>query len=87
MAIAQLFLSGASFAVDRYECLSRCSAENDTRNAGCPSPYDSSSSMRERDQCMRNNHVAYVDCIKICPPPPSPRYSDDQASFPAKRWY
>ncbi len=79
---AMTLLPSGSFAEDRYECLLRCSAERDSRNADCPSPYDSSNSS-QRDQCLKISQTAYTECFNNCPPPPpSPPSSEEQPSPP-----
>lgn len=70
IAAAMVLLPGASFAEDRYECILRCSAEKDTRNADCPSPYEGSGSSDQRARCMKSSQATYIDCFNRCPPPP-----------------
>jgi hypothetical protein len=72
--MAQLFLTSAGFAqTEAYDdCKTSCASARETRNADCPSPYDSSSGGQDRDQCLKASQEAYSNCVKSCPPAPPP---------------
>lgn len=83
-----VLLPGASFAEDRYECILRCSAEKDTRNADCPSPYEGSDSSDQRASCMKSSQAMYSDCFNRCPPPPfTPSPSSEEPITPPAMAY
>ncbi len=85
-ALAMMLLSGTSFAEDRYECILKCSAEKDTRNVDCPSPYESSTSNEERARCMKRSQDIYIDCFNHCPPPqyaPPPAEESPSSPYPS----
>lgn len=69
MATAMLLVPTAAVAEDNQECRLRCAGERDTRNMGCPSPYDSPYSVPDRALCLKASQEAYSACIKSCPPP------------------
>ncbi len=76
MTAFTVLLPVTSFAEDRYECLLRCSAEQDLRDTACypidapPTPSD------EQAQCEKKNMALYTQCFRGCPPlqirPPAP---------------
>lgn len=71
MAMAMNLLPTASFAEDRYECITKCAEEKNARDAACPSSFDSnanSSSSRLNGQCMQKSEAAYSKCFNRCPP-------------------
>ncbi len=70
--ITQLFTASVSFAQSEAydDCKTSCTADRSTRDADCPSPYDSSSGGQDRDQCLQSSRDSYDSCIKSCPPPP-----------------
>lgn len=68
--MTQLFLINVSFAQNEAydDCKTSCASDRDTRDADCPSPYDSSSGGQDRDQCLKISREAYDSCIKGCQP-------------------
>jgi hypothetical protein len=73
--MTQLVLTEASFAQNEAydDCKTSCASARETRNADCPSPYDSSSGGQDRDQCLKASQEAYSNCVKSCAPAqPSP---------------
>lgn len=72
--MTQLFLANVSFAeTESYDdCKTSCAAAQGTRDADCPSPYDSSNASQDRDQCLKNSRDAYNSCVKSCPVSPTP---------------
>ena len=83
MAMGIVVLPGAGFAEDYYDCKLTCAAERDSRNANCPSPYDSSYGGQTRTQCMTDNQSAYEDCVKRCPTPPASPTTEEKTTPPA----
>lgn len=72
MAIAMNLLPAASFAKDRYDCITKCAEEKNARDMACPSSFDSnanSSSSRLNGQCMQKSEAIYSKCFNRCPPP------------------
>lgn len=80
--MTQLVLTNASFAQpEAYDdCKITCASDRDTRNADCPSPYDSSSGSQDRDQCLKASRETYSNCVKSCPPAPSPSPPESTSS-------
>ncbi len=73
-ALAQILVANASLAQNEaYEdCRGTCTAEKQTRDMDCPSPYDSTNMGQDRDQCLQNSRDVYTRCIQACPPPQTP---------------
>ncbi len=72
MATAMNLLPVTSFAEDRYDCITKCSAEKSIRDSACPwsSELDTnSSSSRRNSRCMQKSDSAYSLCFNRCPPP------------------
>ncbi len=69
LVMAITLLLGATFDENYEDCVLRCSAERDTRNMDCPSPFDASDD--ERNQCLRDSKEEYDNCISDCPAPSS----------------
>jgi hypothetical protein len=61
-------LPDAGFAEDRYECLLRCSAEQDLRDTACY-PIDAPPTTSDAQaQCEKKNMALYIRCFRSCPP-------------------
>ncbi len=86
-ALAALLPASACLADDYDDCKTQCAADRDSRNANCPSPYDTS--QEERDQCLKDSQDAYLACVHACPPPASSQgpstmtYAPDGSATPA----
>lgn len=83
-AMVMLLLPCATYADDYQDCKSSCTAERDTSNANCPSPYDTSK--QQHSECTKGNQSAYESCVTQCPattPPPSPTSEQQPAAPPA----
>ncbi len=79
--MTQLFLVNVSFAQSESydDCRTSCAADKATRDADCPSPYDSS---QDRDQCLKTSQETYNTCIKSCPQPsPPPESSPSSMNY------
>jgi len=72
--IAQALIASVSLAQDEaYEdCRGNCTAEKQTRDMECPSPYDSTNMGKDRDDCLQSSRDLYTKCIQACPPPQTP---------------
>lgn len=83
--MTQLLLTNVSFAeTETYEdCRSTCAGDKALRDVDCPSPYDSSSAIQDRDQCLKNSQETYNSCITRCPlpPPPPPESNTSPMSY------
>ncbi len=84
VAAILLILCDACLAQGIDDCRLTCARQRDTSNGMCPPVfYDDPDSAKARDQCLKNNQQAYVDCIKQCPAPPtSPGSPGGPPSFP-----
>ncbi len=72
--LAQMLVATASLAQNEaYEdCRGNCTAEKQTRDMDCPSPYDSTNMGKDRDDCLQSSRDVYTRCIQACPPPQNP---------------
>lgn len=75
-AIVMILLPASSYAEDRYECQLRCTSEQDSRNANCPS--------QKQEPCMKKNEETAAACLKSCPPAPPSTPFDLQNSLRTK---
>lgn len=76
--MTQLLLTNVSYAdTESYEdCRSSCAAEKALRDIDCPSPYDSSSAIQDRETCLKTSQETYNTCITSCPLPSPPAESN-----------
>jgi hypothetical protein len=81
ISMFMLLVPCAACADDYQDCISSCSAERDSKNADCPSPYDTSE--QQRDECIKSNQAAYEECVIQCPAPATPAPPPSGAQQPA----
>lgn len=73
MTALTALLPNPCFAEDRYECMLRCSAEQDLRDTACY-PIDAPpTSSDAQAQCEKKNMALYSKCVRTCPPPQARR--------------